>query len=117
MTRYRNFVRTKWRYRFVTLMQEVCGSWAGRKRLVAVRSVGGGGEWERVVLVGKGTGKRAWGTNVDRVMLVVMVEKRGAGVVRFGDGEYQLEIRSAQEGSRSADEGQRGSPRARASKR
>jgi hypothetical protein len=35
MTRYRNFVRTKYRYRFVTLMQEVCGVWAGRKRLVA----------------------------------------------------------------------------------
>ena len=33
-------VRTKRRYRFVTLMQEVCGSWAGRKRLVAVISGG-----------------------------------------------------------------------------
>ena len=57
MTRYRNFVRTKWRYRFVTLMQEVCGSWAGRKRLVAVTlwwagcgvesgCVGAVGDWE-----------------------------------------------------------------------
>ena len=50
MTRYRNFVRTKWRYRFVTLMQEVCGSWAGRKRLVAVRSGGRAVGVDRVVL-------------------------------------------------------------------
>ena len=65
MTRYRNFVRTKWRYRFVTLMQEVCGSWAGRKRLVAVRSGGRAVGVERVVLGEWGTGKRGgvdkWG--------------------------------------------------------
>jgi hypothetical protein len=39
-------------------------------------------------------------------MLVVVVEKAGAAIVWCGDGEYRLEIRSAQKGSRSADEGQ-----------
>ena len=91
-------------------MQEVCGSWAGRKRLVAVcsgeRAVG----VERVVLGQWGTGKRAVWTNGDRVMLVVMVETPVDRVVRFGHGEHQLEKRSAQEGSRSAGQGQRGSP-------
>ena len=107
--RYRNFVRTKWRYRFVTLMQEVCGSWAGRKRLVAVRS----GDWavgvERVVLGQWGTGKWAVWTNGDGVMLWVVVETWGDRAVRFGHGEHQLEKRSAQKGSRGAGSGERGS--------
>lgn len=76
--------------------------WSG----VLVRGIGG---VDRVVLVGRGTGKRDRGTNVDNVMLVVRVEKRAAGVIWCGGGEYQLEIGSAQESSRSADEGQRGS--------
>jgi hypothetical protein len=79
------------------------GWWIG----VLVRGVGG---VDRVVLVGKGSGKRDKGTNVEGVMLVLVVEKRAAGVVWCGGGEYQLEIGSAQEGSRSADESQRGSP-------
>ena len=49
-----------------------------------------------------GTGKRGMWTNGDRVMLVVMVETRVDRVVRCGHGEYQLENRSAQKGSRSA---------------
>ena len=57
LTRYRNSVRTKWRYRFVTLMQEVCGSWAGRKRLVAVGS--GEGLW---VWIGLCWGSGDWET-------------------------------------------------------
>jgi hypothetical protein len=62
--------------------------------------VGGQGNWETVR-----------GTNVDGVMLVVVVvEKRAAGVVWCGSGEYQLEIGSMQKGSRSADKSQRGSP-------
>ncbi len=109
VTRYRNFVRTKWRYRFVTLMQEVCGSRAGRKRLVAVRSGERAVRVERVVLGECGTGKRGRGTNGDTVMSVVVVEKRAAGVVWCDGGEYQLEIGSAQEGSQSADECERGS--------
>ncbi|MDT5200836.1 MAG: hypothetical protein QOH34_2358 [Mycobacterium sp.] len=79
------------------------GWWIG----VLVRGVGG---VDRDVLVGRGTGKQYRGTNVDGVMLVLVVEKRAAGVVWCGGGEYQLEIGSAQESSRSADESQRGSP-------
>jgi hypothetical protein len=52
----------------------------------------GGRGWDRVVLAGSGTGQRRMWTNVDRVMLEVMVEKRMAGVVWFRDGEYQFEI-------------------------
>src|SRR5271167_4800796 len=109
MTRYRNFVRTKRRYRFVTLMQEVCGSWAGRKRLVAVVSGGRRLGVSRVVLVQWGTGKRGMWTNGDAVMLRGMVETRVDCVVWCGRGEYQLEHRSAQKGSRGAGQGQRGS--------
>jgi len=109
VTRYRNFVRTKWRYRFVTLMQEVCGSWAGRKRLVAVRSGELAVGVARVVLGECGTGKHERGTNGDTVMLWVMVETRVDRAVRCGHGEYQLENRSAQKGSLSAGQGQRGS--------
>jgi hypothetical protein len=86
--RYRNFVRTKHRYRFVTLMQELCGSWAGRKLLVTLcsgeRAVG----VERVVLGEWGTGKRAMSTNGDAVMMWVMVETRVDRAVWFGHGEY-----------------------------
>jgi hypothetical protein len=73
--RYRYFVRTKRRYRFVTLMQEVCGSWAGPKRLVTVcsgeRSVTVG----RVALLHWGTRKRGMQTNGDAVMLWVMLRR------------------------------------------
>ena len=86
-------------------MQEVCGSWAGRKRLVAVRSGERGVGVGRVVLGQWGTGKRGMWTNGDRVMLWVMVETRVDRAVRFGHGEYQLENRSAQKGSRSAGSG------------
>ena len=79
MTRYRNSVRTKRRYRFVTLMQEVCGSWAGRKRLVAVCSGEVAVGVFPVMLRQWRTGKHEWGTNVDTVMLVAMVEKRYSG--------------------------------------
>jgi UDP-glucuronate 4-epimerase len=109
MTRYRNFVRTKRRYRFVTLMQEVCGSWAGRKRLVAVCSDERNGFVVRVVLRQLRNGKRARGTNGDAVMLLVMVARRVDRVVWCGHGEYQLESRSAQKGSRGAGQGERGS--------
>ena len=71
------------------------GWWIG----ALVRGVGG---VDRVVLVGRGTGKREMWTNVDTVMLVVVVEKRATGVVWCGGGEYQLEIGSAQESSRGA---------------
>lgn len=50
-------------------------------------------------------------------MLLMIVEKRAAGVVWCGDGEYQLESGSAQKGSRSTDEGHRGPPGARTSQR
>lgn len=79
------------------------GWWSG----VLVR---GGGGSDRVVVVGRGTGIRARWTYGDGVMLGLVVEKRAAGVVWCGGGEYQLEIGSAQESSRSADESQRGSP-------
>jgi hypothetical protein len=46
-----------------------------------------------------GTGKRGRGTNGDTMMLLVLVETRVDRVVRCGHGEYQLEKRSAQEGS------------------
>ncbi|MDT7736720.1 MAG: hypothetical protein QOK09_89, partial [Mycobacterium sp.] len=59
------------------------GWWIG----VLVRGVG---VVDRDVLVGRGTGKRYRGTNVDGVMLVLVVEKRAAGVVWCGGGEYQL---------------------------
>jgi UDP-glucuronate 4-epimerase len=91
LTRYRNSVRTKWRYRFVTLMQEVCGSCAGRKRLVAVVSDGRRLGVSRVVLVQWRTGKQAVWTNGDAGMLWAMVEKRANRAVWFGHGEYQLE--------------------------
>ena len=62
---------------FLDRLQEVCGSWGGRKRLVAVLS--GGRAWgERVVLVQWRTGKRAMWTNEDMMMLWVMVETRVA---------------------------------------
>jgi len=57
--------------------------------------VSSGGGSDRVVLVGRGTGIRARWTYVDGVMLVLMVEKRGAGVIWCGGGEYQLEIGGA----------------------
>jgi hypothetical protein len=55
--RYGNFVRTKSNYRSVTLMQEVCGAWGPRKRLVERSAsqgcwrgesgcAGGQGNWE-----------------------------------------------------------------------
>ena len=39
----------------------------------------------------------------------MMVETRARRAVMFGHGEYQLENRSAQKGSRSAGQGERGS--------
>ena len=89
-------------------MQEVCGLWAGRKRLVAVRSGERVVGVERVALGECGPGKREMGTNGDTVMLRAMVETRVDRAVRFGHGEYQLENRSAQKGSRSAGQGERG---------
>jgi hypothetical protein len=64
----------------------------------------------RVLLGQRGTGEQARGTNADRVMLLVMVETRVDRAVRFGHGQYQVEKRSAQKGSRSAGSGERGSP-------
>ena len=50
-------------------MQEVCGSWAGRKRLVAVRSGERAVGVERVVLGECGTGKRGMWDKWGQVML------------------------------------------------
>src|SRR5271163_2741767 len=89
--------------------QEVCGSWAGRKGLVAVRSGERVVGVDRVMLGECSTGKHGRWTDGDTVMLWVMVETRVSRAVRCGHGEYQLENRSAQKGSRSAGQGQRGS--------
>ncbi len=101
----------------VTRMHEVCGSWAGRKRLVAVRCVGRAVGVERVVLGELGTGKREVWTNGDAVMLRVMVETSADRLVWFGHGECQLENRSAQKGSRGTGQGERGAAATRAPER
>jgi len=77
-------------------MQEVCGSWAGRKRLAAVRSGERVVGMARVMLGELGTGQQAMRTNGDIVMVWVMVETWADRAVRFGHGEYQLENRGAQ---------------------
>ena len=63
----------------------------GRKGLVD-RWAGGQLGWRDSGSVG---GQRNWETgtwtNVDSVLLMVMVEKRAASVVWYGDGQYQLE--------------------------
>jgi hypothetical protein len=43
---------------------------------------------DRVVLVGKGTGKQGMWTNGDGGMLLVVVEARAGRVVWFDHGEY-----------------------------
>ena len=96
MKRYRNFVRTKSRYRFVTLMQEVCGSWAGRR-------VGGGVLWWEVgdvdrVVLGNGELGTVEGDKWGQGDVAGVVETQLYRVVRFGHGEYQLENRSAEKG-------------------
>jgi len=48
------------------------------------------------------------GTNGDIVTVWFMVETWADRAVKFGHGEYQLENRSAQKGSRSARQGERG---------
>ncbi len=60
-----------------------------------VREEGGG----RMMLGGTGFWRRRWWTNVDMVMLVVLVEGGGVFVIWCGDGEYQLEIGGTQAGS------------------
>ena len=80
-------------------MQEVCGSCAGRKRLVRL-SFDGNGEGEaRIVLVRCETGKHDMWTKVDAVMLLVVVATWVDRAVWFDHGEHQLENRSAQESS------------------
>src|SRR5271155_2978589 len=71
--------------------------------------VGGDQGVDRVMLVEWRTGKRDMWTNEDVVMLLVVVETRADRAVWFGHGEYQLENRSPQKGSRSAGQGERGS--------
>ena len=61
---------------------------------------------ERFVLVGRRTGTQWRGTNVDTVMLVKVVEVLVGEVVWCGHGEHQHESRSAQAGSRGADQGE-----------
>lgn len=72
-------------------MQEVCGAWAGRKRLVAARSGERVTGVDRVILEDLGFGKRGMWTNGDMMMLWRMVERRVDRVVWFGYVEYQLE--------------------------
>lgn len=68
------------------LMQEVCGSWAGRKLLVAVPPGEGVVVLGWVVLGQCETGKHEMRTNGDKVILWMMVKRWVTSAILFGDG-------------------------------